>query len=118
MKEWGKSFRPLYAEIEEVRKRIPPHVTLLGVSATLTKSIWLCILSKTGFRDEYHLMQTSLDRLEINQIHRFMTGAKSIYLDLQCIFPQKAIQAKDIRKTLIFINTLFEIQPIIETIQQ
>lgn len=36
--EWGKSFCPIYAEIKKVRKRIPCHVLLLGVSATMTKS--------------------------------------------------------------------------------
>ena len=49
VEEWGKSFRPLYAEIEKVQKRIPPHVPLLGVSAMLTKDMQLCILSKTKF---------------------------------------------------------------------
>lgn len=38
IEEWGKSFRPLYTEVEKIRTRIPPHVLLLGVSATLTKS--------------------------------------------------------------------------------
>lgn len=51
VEEWGKSFWPLYAEIEKVRKRIPPHVPIQGVSATLTKSMRLRILSKAGFRD-------------------------------------------------------------------
>lgn len=36
VEEWGKQFRPLYAEIEKVRKRIPTDVPLVGVSATLT----------------------------------------------------------------------------------
>ena len=65
VEEWGKSFRPLYAEIEKAQKRIPPQVPLLEVSATLTKSARLRILSKAGFRDDYKLMQTSLDRPEI-----------------------------------------------------
>ena len=65
VEEWRKSFRPLYAEIGKVWKCIPSHVPLLGVSAMLTKDMRLCILSKAGFQDEYHLMQTSLNRLEI-----------------------------------------------------
>lgn len=114
MEEWGKSFRPLYAEIEKVRKRIPPHVPLLGVSATLTKDMRLRILSKARFRDEYHLMQTPLDRPEIQQIYRFMASPKSSHLDLQCILPPGATQAKDIQKTLIFVNTVAEIRPILK----
>lgn len=39
VEEWGKNFRPIYAKIEKVWKRIPYHVPLLGVLATLTKSV-------------------------------------------------------------------------------
>lgn len=117
VEEWGKSFRPLYAEIEKVRKRIPPQVPLLGVSATLTKSARIRIFTKAGFRDDYKLMQTSLDRPEIQQIHRFMAHPKSSHLDLQFVLPEKAMQASDIQKTIIFVNTVSEIRPIIEIIQ-
>ena len=71
VEEWGKNFRPMYAEIEKVQKRIPCYVPLLGVSATLTKSVRTRVVEKAGFLPNYHLMQTSLDRLEIMQIHRF-----------------------------------------------
>lgn len=116
VEEWGKSFRSLYAEIEKVRKRIPPQVPLLGVSATLTKSARLRILTKTGFRDDYKLMQTSLDRPEIQQIHHFMVHPKSSLLDLQFVLPSKATQVFDIQKTIIFVNNVSEIRPIIEII--
>lgn len=69
--QWSKAFCPLYAEIEKVRKRIPCNIPLLGVSATLTKRARLRVLEKAGFRPSYRLMQTSLDRPEIMQIHRF-----------------------------------------------
>ena len=67
--QWGKAFRPLYAKIEKVQKRIPCDIPLLGVSAILTKRAQTEILDKAGFRTGYHLMQTLLDRLEIMQIH-------------------------------------------------
>ena len=63
--QWGQSFKPLDAEIEKLRKRIPCHVHLLGVSATLTKSTRSRILDKVGFLPNYKLTQTSLDRPEI-----------------------------------------------------
>ena len=65
VEEWRKNFCPLYAEIEKVKKRIPPQVPLLGVFVTLTKSACLWILSKAGFCNDYKLMQTSLDCPEI-----------------------------------------------------
>lgn len=65
----GQAFRPLYTEIEKVQKRIPYYVPLLGVSATLTKQARVRILDKAEFKPDYRLMQTSLDRPEIMQIH-------------------------------------------------
>ena len=53
VEEWGKSFRPIYAEIEKVRKRIPYHVPLFGVSATMTKAIRSQVLAKTCFLPNY-----------------------------------------------------------------
>ena len=117
VEEWGKNFRPMYAEIEKVRKRIPCHVPLLGVSATLTKSVRSRVLEKAGFLPNYHLMQTSLDRPEIMQIHRFMEYPKSSCLDLQFILPPVAKKAGDIQKTIIFVNSVPEIQEVIRVIQ-
>lgn len=81
VEEWGKQFRPLYAEIEKVRKRIPAHIPLVGVSATMTPKIRAKVVSKAGFLPNYQLMQTSLDRPEIMQVHRFMKHSKSSCLD-------------------------------------
>ena len=114
---WGKSFRPLYSEIEKLRKRIPYQVPLLGVSATLTQSKKLIIVEKAGFNENYKLMQTSLDRPEIQQIHRFMQHAKSSCLDLQFVLPPIAKQASDIQKTIIFVNTVPDICLVIDIIR-
>ena len=114
--QWGQAFRPLYAEIEKVRKRIPCHIPLLGVFATLTKKTRTKILEKAGFLPNYRLMQTSLDRPEIMQIHRFMKHTKASCLDLQFILPKTAKEAKDIQKTIIFVNSVKEIRPLIEVI--
>lgn len=117
VEEWSKSFRPLYTEIDKVRKRMPNNVPLLGVSATLTKKMRLRILNKVGFRDNYRLMQTSLDRPEIQQIHQFMRHTRASCLDLQFILPPQALSAKDIQKTIIFVNSVSDICPMIEIIR-
>lgn len=46
-----------------------------------------------------------------------MTSSKSNFLDLQFVFPLITSHAKDIQKTIIFVNTVSEIRPIIDTIQ-
>ena len=113
VEEWGENFQPMYAEIEKVRKRIPCHVPLLGVSAKLTKSIRLRVVEKAGFLPNYKLMQTPLDCPEIMQIHRFMEHPKSSCLDLQTILSHKAKKANNIQKRIIFVNSVSEICAII-----
>lgn len=46
-----------------------------------------------------------------------MAYLKSNLLDLQFILPKIATQANTIQKTIIFVNTIVEICPIIEVIQ-
>lgn len=113
VEEWDKNFRPMYAEIEKVRKRIPCNIPLLGVSATLTKSVRSRVVEKAGFLPNYRLLQTSLDRQEIMQLHRFMKHPRSSCLDLQFVLPPSAKEAKDIQKTIIFVNSVNEIRVII-----
>lgn len=62
-------------------------------------------------------MQTSLDRMEIMQIHRFMKHSKGSCLDLQFMLPKTAKEARDIQKTVIFVNTISDIRPTISIIQ-
>lgn len=63
-------------------------------------------------------MQTSLDWPEIQQIYCFMQYAKFSLLDLQFVLLPKAFYAKDIQKTLIFVNTVTEVIPLIEAIRK
>lgn len=98
VEQWVKSFRPLYAEIAKVRKRLPCHVPLLSVLATLTKKTRSLVLEKSGFHLNYALMQTSLDRPKIMQVHRFMEYCKASCLDVQFVLPSTAKQAQDIQK--------------------
>lgn len=53
--EWGKSFRPMYAEIEKVRKRIPCHVPLLGVSAIIFVSTFSWLQCNIAFYNRHLL---------------------------------------------------------------
>ena len=96
VEKWGKSFCPLYSEIEKIKNRIPHHVLPLDVSSTLTKMQRLHVLNKAGFRENHQLMQTLLDRQEIQQIYCFMQHAKSNLLDLQFTLPPKAMHTGEI----------------------
>lgn len=69
VEEWDKDFQPMYAEIEKVWKRIPCYVSLLEVSVTLTKSIYIRVIEKAAFLPNYSLLQTFFDCPEIMQIY-------------------------------------------------
>lgn len=75
------------------------------------------VLDKAGFNEDYCLMQTSLDRPEIMQIHQFMEHPKASCLDLQFLLPPIAKEAKNIQKTVIFVNSVAEICPMIAIIR-
>ena len=83
----------------------------------MTKSTRSQVFAKAGFLPEYRLMQTSLDRPEIMQIHRFIEYSKASCLDLQLFLPKGAQQEKNIQKTVIFVVTMAEICHIIMIIQ-
>lgn len=106
----------MYAEIEKIQKKILYHIFLVSVSATLTKSIQSQVFEKIGFFSNYYLMQTSFDRLKIMQIYRFMEYPKSSCLDLQFIFLLIAKKIRNIQKTIIFVNSMPEIQEVIKVI--
>lgn len=98
---------------------MPCHgIPLLGVSATLTKKVRLRVLEKLGFLSNYKLIQTSLDRPEIMQVHTFIKYAKASCLDLQFILPKHAKAAHEIQKTVIFVNSVKGIRPMIKIIQE
>lgn len=61
-------------------------------------------------------MQTSLDWPEIQQIHCFMRHSKASCLDLQFVLPPTALCARDIQKTLIFVNHVTDVRPLIDVI--
>lgn len=82
----------------------------------LTKRVRVYILDKAEFKPDYCLIQTLLDRPEIMQIHQFMEYPKFNCLDLQFILPKKATAAKDIKKTIIFVNNVSDICPLINII--
>lgn len=114
VEEWGKNFCLMYVKNEKIWKRIPCHVFLLGVSAMLTKSISSQVVEKAGFLPNYQLLlQTFLNQPEIMQLYCFMEHPKSSCLDLQFVLPPKAKITKNIQKTIIFINSVNEIQVII-----
>ncbi len=78
--------------------------------AILTKKTRMKEFEKAGFNDAYKLMHTFLDQSEIMQIDLFIQHAKFRCLNLQLALPGKATLAKNIQKTVIFVNSVAEIR--------
>ncbi|MCJ1466709.1 hypothetical protein MMC07_005329 [Pseudocyphellaria aurata] len=103
--------------LDRLESEMPYNVPLLGVSTTLTAKARQRVLQQAGFSTDHRLMQTSLDRPEIMQIHRFMKHPQTSCLDLQLFLLETGTQAKDIQKTIVFVNSVTEINPVIHIFQ-
>lgn len=118
VKKCVKGFWLLYTKIEKVQKRISCHIPFLNISAIPTKKVCINILEKTGFYPDYCPMQTLLDQPKILQIYCFMEYAKFSYLDLRFFLLKVATKASNIQKTIIFVNNISKIRPIIDIFQE
>lgn len=54
--KWDKKLKSLYAKVEEVKKRIPCYILLLGVLAIWIKKALLVIFQKAGFLPIFKLI--------------------------------------------------------------
>lgn len=113
VEQWDNNFRPMYAEIEKICKKIPCYIPLLGVLGTLTKTVQFRVIEKASFFPNHYLMQTSLDWPEIMQVHQFMDHPKFSCLDFQFILLPVAQKAGNIQKTIIFVNNGSKIYEVI-----
>ena len=104
VEEWGKNFRPMYTEIGKIRKRIPCHVPLVGILATLTKSVRSRVMEKAGFLPNYRLLQTSLDRSEIIRLHCFIENPDPVAWTYSLFSRPRPKKPKTFKK-LSFLST-------------
>jgi superfamily II DNA helicase RecQ len=59
--QWGGSFRPAMGKLDILRHRLPDHVPLLDVTATLTAATYKEVVASAGFRNQHQ------DRNPINR---------------------------------------------------
>ena len=79
IRHWGRSFRPDYMNIAIIRKRLPPNVPLLGVTATLNPRLLKEITASAGFNIDVSVIRTPLNRPEIFiQVQHMAHSSKSM----------------------------------------
>lgn len=113
--EW-KDFRQQYTRIGWFRQALPRHVPLFAASATLSPVVREEIKRSCNFRENFSLIETSIDREEIFIGVYAMQRARNSFLDLSGILPDIAVTGIEIPKTVIFIDSISEIQALRRTI--
>lgn len=111
--EW-KDFRPQYNELRVLRSRISAEVPLLGVSATLDAHTLDWVRTSAGFEKDVRMMRSSIDRPEIYfQISCIKETEKSM-LNLQSLLPETATCFLDVPKTIIYMDSVAQINKALE----
>jgi Helicase conserved C-terminal domain len=113
--EW-KDFRNEYARIGWFRQALPRHIPLFAASATLGPIVRERVRRSCNFRENYCLIEISIDREEIFIGVYTMDRTRNSFLDLSGILPEVAVTGKEIPKTVIFVDSITEIQALRRTI--
>jgi hypothetical protein len=69
-----------------------------------------------NFRENFYLIEISIDRDEIFIGVYIMDRARNSFLDLSDILPEVVVTGEEIAKTVIFFNNVTEIQALRRTI--
>jgi superfamily II DNA helicase RecQ len=100
-----------------LRSRIPAHVPVLGVSATLDPQTLNWVRESAGFECDVEILRTSIDRPEIYlQVSCIQETEKSM-LNLQSVLPLSANRFTDIPKTIIYMDSVAQICKAVELFQ-
>jgi hypothetical protein len=113
--EW-KDFRNEYARIGWFRQVLPRDIPLFAASATLGPFVRERVRRSCNFRQSFYLIETSIDREEIFIGVYAMQCARNSFLDLSGILPDVVVTGEEIPKTVIFIDSITEIQAMRRTI--
>ncbi|TRM56542.1 P-loop containing nucleoside triphosphate hydrolase protein [Schizophyllum amplum] len=103
--QWGGDFRKHYAMLHKLRALFPSTIPFLAATATLPPAARdeVCAELNIDLHDSY-FVNLGNDRPNITQEVRFVESAHD-YAALAELLPTNARTAKDIPKTLIFVNS-------------
>jgi hypothetical protein len=108
--QWGGRFRPAMGMLHILRNRLPDHVPLLGVTATLTRAMYREVVASAGFRKQH------LDRHPINRPNAFYnfeatadsigTQKRVVLLIANATKSQYQYNASKLTKSLFFVTKI------------
>jgi superfamily II DNA helicase RecQ len=74
--QWGGKFRPAMGKLYEFRHRLPDHIPMLGVTATLRAAMYQEVITASGFRDSATLVRHPVNRPKT--LYHFEATADSV----------------------------------------
>lgn len=128
VQQWGESFRPNYSQLQVLRARVGPTVPWFGTSATLDPAMLQAVKVSAGFSTDVRVIHTDIDRSDLfynlQQIERPVTSYQDLYFVTQPTLLSKsgpganrAIDAIDLPKTVIYCDRISEILAIVRQLR-
>ncbi|KAK0219335.1 hypothetical protein EDD85DRAFT_797446 [Armillaria nabsnona] len=106
---WGAQFHKMYGRLGTIRAFIPKLVSMVAMSATLSKRIRDDVLSKLQFKQTttgYVTINVGNDRSNVSLVVRAMQYAMNSYVDLDFVIPKNIKEAGDIPLTWIYADSI------------
>ncbi|PPQ97754.1 hypothetical protein CVT26_001802 [Gymnopilus dilepis] len=117
--QWGKKFRPEYADLGRLRWLVPRHVCFHAVSATMPEHILNDVRAKLQMRfDRTTIIRCSNDRPNIYIMVEEMKYPASSAKDLERILRLQVCNVTPPPKFMIFANKRKETESIVEKLWQ
>src|SRR5437667_7355296 len=112
---WGSGFRPQFAQLSVLRRRLGANIPWFGCSATLDKETLDIATKMTGFQANCAFFRSSVDRPEVKLIVETIppqtaTKFTSLFFVLQDAMTSGSLTPEKIPKTIIFIDSRSDIQ--------
>ena len=97
----GLTFREVFQHVGEVRSLIPPHVSILAMTATVTTTDQLYIQNLLSMQSPQMFIMSPLKK----NLHYGVKECKSVEVFLELVAELKSLRTK-MKRTIIFCQTI------------
>jgi superfamily II DNA helicase RecQ len=116
--QWGGDFRKTYALLEKLRAFFPSNIPILATSATLNKPAFQDVRSKLGIDAETSFfLNLGNDRPNVSMHVQHINGSDD-YEALRAHLAAGVSTADNIKKTIVFTNTVNSTQTTCKKVRQ
>ncbi len=117
--QWGGDFRTAYAELAKLRAFFPPHIPILGASATVTPQTFREIRASLGMDLETcFFLNLGNDRPNISyHVHQMKSAIDYEALRVHISPSASPTTAQDIPKQIVFVNAVLTAQIVTRSIR-